>query len=239
MTDPKDATLDSEWVTATVASKLLGIPQRRVARLGERGDVQRRLSDPNAKSSPYVYYVPELRQFASGEHAPDPQVQFALTQARLLEMATNTIREQWKLMTEPMIEQQRILREENADLRAHQKTMGDQYMELLKLREDLVDQKHTRELADQMARESADLKRDALGLLKKAAPFIWGGVLETLSRKQAFGALRAALTPEQVEVILAADVLTEDQKELFSETFKTKAPPVEPEPEEGPPHDAS
>jgi hypothetical protein len=235
MPDPKEEnTLDAEWVTAAVAQKLLGVPVRRVHRLGERGDVQRRLADPSNNKSPYLYFVPELKQFAPGEHAADPATTLALNQARLLEMSVNTIKEQWKMMHEPYRELVAELREETRALRADRKQMSDEYMAIVRMREELVDQKHTREMAEKLAEDSAALKRDALGLLKKAAPFIWGGVLETISRKQAFGVLRATLTPEQVQVILDADVLTDEQRELFRETFKQTPPQYADEPDEEP-----
>ncbi len=235
MVDSKTNTasdLSSDWATASAAEKLLKMPKRRVCRLGERGDVQRKEGAALNGKAQWLYYLPELRAFASDEGGAQRGSQdFAIS--RLLEVQTKHIEELYRLTRDPLSEQLQALREENKDLREHQKRMADEYINIVKLREELLDQKHTRELANEIAQESGKTKREALELLKKAAPFVFHGIMETVSRRQAFGALRDSLTDEQIEVFCQG--MTDDQAEMFREVFRKRAVPMsgddEPEPE--------
>lgn len=211
------------WLRAVQVSREFGMHVRVLSKLAAEGKVRR---EKNATGT-FVYCPEDVLAFqqAQGEVEQDAhKTEVVLSNGNdLLKQAHGHIEKMFAPAMAATNAAQEMLRQANADLRAENSELRKLHLDLVKAREEMLNDAHSRELAGKMWEASEARKQKVFGVLAQGPlPKLLSQVMaafgldETASGQTAAAIeLLKSLEGAQLEALLMTDFVTDEQKELI------------------------
>ena len=218
--------LEKEFSTAESA-RIVGVSRTSFQRLVGRGLLKARV---DASGQHFYKYGSLIELKETGAFGlDDEKVSLAEAQNELTSDALDHVRKTFALVHEPATSTMQILKEENKELRAYARGLEAAHLELIKTREELLSEKHARELALQESQASIRRKDAAIETLKSGLGPLAQKWLAAKEAESAMLQLLRRIPPEKLSVL--HQFLEPEEQRLLSTVLDTagvKLPDSEP-----------
>lgn len=199
--------------------KTLGLSPRHIAKLGEQGAIQR---EKNGEGT-WIYNAEEAAHFAPRASDETDYIE-VLTSA--LKVAQGHAVETFKAVHEPAAELLRFYKHELGEARTRITNLEKTHDELVKAREDALNQSHTRELERKIAEAKQARWDQAFNTLSTVAPPLLNQFLETLlvyksgAAGTLLGKLLATCSKDELEQMAAAGSISDDERAILQQAIE-------------------
>lgn len=226
-TEPGETTNGStEWVTPAVAASLSGIRLRELERAANKGQVRRKRE--GNKNGPWLYWVQDAIALATAPKAQrgqqeTPEAQLAKAQADLFTKTALHLERSWALIHGPLLDTITELRTALKDSNAEVRALQAESREAEKLRRELENDAHVRQLAREELERDQKRKDEAFAGAKKAAAAVWPAVEDVISSFSLSRKLRETIDVSKVQALLDVPGMLDDREAaLLADLFGLK-----------------
>jgi len=227
------------WPTRAGACKRLGIEPSELPSLIRNGLTQHQAPDGSARFNPDE--LDDWQQFAATAKNGGPQTivlnaDVLKQSVELAKQAQEQVRELVSLVAQPIKDALAVLKDENRELREERKHFLTIHVDMIKAREELLNDAHIRTLTTEVAAKHENRKEKVFGLLIGRLPklveqveqTIIGGDPKVRRQTKATIDLLKSIDAPLLNGLLELDLLDEKQKALVQQILNPDAPPAEP-----------
>ncbi len=224
--DAKESPLNGDgWVFASTASKASGMHIRKLSKLGERGELERRLEKDSAGRAVYKYNLNEVLLHARAlDRAPlDPATQLAKVQSDMTQTAMMHAERSWSLVHGPLLDVITELRTALKDANADNKSLRAELLLGDKQRRELEKDEHERKMAQGIIEREQARKDELVDAVKKAGKWLAPDIKEALGSLGSLGQLaklKRTLDPSKIRALLdLPGMLTDEEAAVLRDIF--------------------
>jgi DNA-binding transcriptional MerR regulator len=215
---------DDSLVMPADAARRLGISKATLIRYSDSGVIKAQLNEKGNR----VYKESDLDDYLEKRTgAPDSQFALSVAQNELTTTALDHIRKTFELVHEPSLAVMSILKDENTALRNRNGELEKLTTDLIKAREQALNEQHARDIATKEAEASLKRKDDVMALLKTVAKPLSAQILASVGGTDKTKAVTAAMVNfltkidrDKIEVMLKLDFLDAEEKDALRELLK-------------------